>query len=105
MSHTSSKNDFINVAGDFQPNDKQILNAYFGYSNSYDERGGELTITQYNNRDYTGNPEYIKRNAHSEVISFRAGLGHTYNFNNHTSNTTTVFGSGVTNNAAFASLS
>jgi iron complex outermembrane recepter protein len=102
MAHTASHKDFVNIAGDFQPSDKQSISAYFGYSNSYDERGGELTITQYRNRDYSGNPDYIKRNAHSEVISFRAGLSHTYNFSSHVSNSTTVFGSGVSNNASSA---
>jgi iron complex outermembrane recepter protein len=102
MAHTASHKDFVNIAGDLQPSDKQSINAYFGYSNSYDERGGELTITQYRNRDYSGNPDYIKRNAHSEVISFRAGLSHTYSFSSHVSNSTTVFGSGVSNNASSA---
>jgi iron complex outermembrane receptor protein len=102
MSHTQSRKDFVNIAADFQPNDKQEINTYFGYSSSYDARGGELTIAQYANFDYTGNPEYIKRNAHSEIISFRAGLGHTYNFSNHFSNSTTIFASGVSNNASSA---
>ncbi|NKQ99753.1 TonB-dependent receptor, partial len=72
-------------------------------SNSYDERGGELTIAQYQNMDYSGNPEYIKRNAHSEVISFRTGLAHTYRFSRQFANTTTVFGSAAANNASSAS--
>jgi len=102
MAHTNSTKDFINIAGEFNPNDKQSINFFAGYSNSYDERGGELTIDQYNNKDYSGNPAYIKNNAHSNIISFRAGVGHTYNFNNSISNTTTVFGSGVSNNASSA---
>jgi iron complex outermembrane receptor protein len=102
MNHSASRKDFINIAGEFQPNEKQTISTYFGYSNSYDERAGELTIAQYNAKDYTGNPNYIKNNAHSNVISFRAGLGHTYNFTYNISNTTTVFGSGVTNNASSA---
>lgn len=102
MSHTQSHKDFVNIAADFQPNEKQTINAYFGYSNSYDERGGELTIAQYAANDFSGNPEYIKRNGHSEIISFRAGLGHTYNFSNRISNTTSVFASGVSNNASSA---
>jgi iron complex outermembrane receptor protein len=102
MLHTASHKDFVNVAADFQPSDKQNITAYIGYSNSYDERGGELTIAQYNSFDYSGNPEYIKRNAHSEIISFRAGLGQTYNFNSHVSNNTTVFASGASNNASSA---
>lgn len=102
MNHTASRKDFVNIAADFQPNEKQTINVYFGYSNSYDARGGELTLAQYAAFDYSGNPEYIKRNAHSEIISFRTGLGHVYHFNEHFSNTTTVFASGVTNNASSA---
>lgn len=102
MSHTASTKRFVNVAGNFQVNEKQSVNGYFGYSNSYDERGGELTISQYMARDYSGNPEYIKRNAHTQVISFRGGFTHTYNLNNYLSNTTTVFGSGVSNNISSA---
>jgi len=102
MSHTASTKRFVNIAGDFQVSDKQSITAYFGHSNSYDQRGGELTIEQYNDGDYSGNPSYIKNNAHSEIIGFRAGFGHTYNFNNHISNTTTIFGSAVSNNASSA---
>src|SRR4029078_6028514 len=102
MSHTNSEKNFINIAGDFQPNETQSINTYFGYSNSYDARGGELTITQYNNFDYTGNPAYIKNNAHSEIISFRGGVGHNYQFNKSISNNTTVFANGVSNNASSA---
>ena len=100
--HSASRKDFVNVAGDFQVSDKQSLTAYFGYSNSYDERAGELTLAQYQNSDYSGNPEYIKRNAHSEIISFRAGVGHTFKFSDHVSNTTTVFGTGISNNVSSA---
>ena len=102
MIHTASHKDFVNIAADLQPTEKQNITAYFGYSNSYDERGGELTIAQYNSFDYSGNPEYIKRNGHSEIISFRAGLGQTYNFNSHISNNTSVFASGASNNASSA---
>ncbi|GAB2835988.1 TonB-dependent receptor [Ferruginibacter profundus] len=100
--HNESKKDFVNFAGDFTPNEKQNITTYAGYSNSYDERLGELTIAQYDANDYSGNPEYIKRNGHSNVITFRAGVGHTYNFNKHLANTTTVFGTGFTSNASSA---
>ena len=102
MSHTQSNKNFVNMAADFQPNEKQSINTYFGYSNSYDARGGELTLAQYAAQDYSGNPEYIKRNGHSEIISFRAGVGHTYHFSDNISNTTSLFGSGVSNNASSA---
>ena len=102
MAHTNSHKDFVNIAGDFQPNEKETVSVYAGYSKSYDERGGELTIAQYNNFDYSGNPAYIKNNAHSEIISFRGGVSHTYNFNKSVSNTSTVFASGVSNNASSA---
>ncbi len=102
MSHNASHKDFVNVVVEANPNEKQQISGYFSYSNSYDERAGELTIAQYNTKDYTGNPEYFKRNAHSEIISFRAGLGHIYHFNNNFSNNTSVFASGVSNNASSA---
>lgn len=102
MVHTASKKDFVNVAGKVQASDKQAISFYGGYSNSYDERGGELTITQYQNKDYSGNPAYIQRNAHSNIISVRLGVSHTYNFTKNVSNTTTFFGTGMTNNASSA---
>ncbi len=102
MNHTNSIKDFVNVIGDFRPNNKQSVNTYFGYSNSYDARNGELTDAQYNAFDYSGNPAYIKNDAHSNLISFRAGVGHTYRFSDNISNTTSVFGTGVSNNASSA---
>jgi iron complex outermembrane receptor protein len=92
MAHTASNKKFANFFGEFDINARQSLNIYAGYTKSYDERGGELTVAQYNNDDYSGNPAYIKNNAHSRVNSFRGGIGHTYRFNNIISNTTTVFG-------------
>ena len=100
--HNNSKKDFVNFVGDFQPNPKQSVTTYFGYSNSYDERSGELTIAQYESNDFTGNIEYIKRNAHSQVYSVRAGIGHTYTFNSHIANTTTIFGTSFNSNASSA---
>ena len=100
--HNKSHKDFVNVAGEFQPNEKQVVNTYFGYSNSYDERLGELTLTQYANKDYSGNIDYIKRNGHSHVITFRGGFGHTYNFNKNSANTTSIFGTGFTSDASSA---
>jgi iron complex outermembrane receptor protein len=100
--HNASQKDFVNIMGEFQPNNKQIISAYFGYSKSYDQRNGELTFSQYNNDDFSGNINYIKNDAHSELISFRVGFSHTYNFTENISNTTTVFGTGITNNASSA---
>ncbi|APU69723.1 TonB-dependent receptor [Christiangramia flava] len=102
MSHNASQKDYVNAIFDFRPNDDQIISTYFGYSNSYDERGGELTIEQYQNQDYSGNARYIKNNAHSEVTAFRAGLSHSYQFNSWLQNATTVFGSGRSTNASSA---
>jgi iron complex outermembrane receptor protein len=102
MSHNESKKDFVNMSAEFYPNAKQRINTYFGYSHSYDERGGELTIDQFDTGDYTGNPRYIKNNAHSEITSFRAGLSHIYSFNDKITNTTTFFGSGISNNSSSA---
>ncbi|ULQ55942.1 TonB-dependent receptor [Flavihumibacter rivuli] len=100
--HNKSSKDFVNFAGNFQPNEKQSINAFVGYANSYDERFGELTIDQWNNGDYSGNPEYIKRDAHSNVITIRAGIGHTYQFSKQFSNTTSIYGTGLNSNASSA---
>lgn len=102
MKHTNSRKDFVNMMGEFHLNDKQSITSYVGWSDSYDQRNGELDTTQYNTYDYSGNPAYIKNNAHSNIVSFRAGLGHTYKFNERISNTSTFFGSGVSNNASSA---
>jgi iron complex outermembrane recepter protein len=102
MVHTASDKIFANVMGDYNFSDKQSMTAYFGYSDSYDSRNGELTIDQYNNLDYSGNPAYIKNDAHSNVVSFRAGIGHTYKFTEAVSNTTSVFGTGINSNASSA---
>ncbi len=102
MAHTASTKDFVNVMGDFQLNDKQSLTAYLGWSNSYDQRNGELTIAQYQSFDYSGNPAYIKNDAHTNVISLRAGLGHTYKIANNFSNTTSIFGTGLNSNVSSA---
>jgi iron complex outermembrane recepter protein len=102
MEHTRSHKDFVNLIGEFNPNEKQTITTYLGYSNSYDQRNGELTINQFDSVHFTGNPAYIKNDAHSNVISFRAGVGHTYRVNSHISNTTSVFGTGINSNVSSA---
>jgi iron complex outermembrane receptor protein len=102
MEHTASTKKFVNMMGDFRLNDKQNLTTYVGWSNSYDQRNGELTEDQYKTFDYSGNPAYIKNNAHSNVISFRAGIGHTYQLTKDISNTTSVFGTGLNSNVSSA---
>jgi len=100
--HNKSHKDFVNIAGTFQPSAKQSINVYGGYTNSYDERSGELTIDQYESKNFVGNMDYIKRNGHSQVYQARVGFGHNYNFNNWLSNFTTVYGSGFNSNASSA---
>ncbi|MBL7769036.1 MAG: TonB-dependent receptor [Flavipsychrobacter sp.] len=102
MPHTKSDKDFVNLVGAFNPNAKQTITSYFGYSNSYEERNGELTIAQYENLDYSGNQAYIKNNAHSNVKTFRAGLGHAYRFNGNISHNTTLFGTGLISDVSSA---
>jgi iron complex outermembrane receptor protein len=102
MAHTASTKRFANAVGEFQLNERQSLNFYAAHANSYDERGGELTIEQYNNGDYSGNPAYIKNGAHSRVASFRGGIGHTYRFNASIANNTTLFGTAMATDASSA---
>jgi iron complex outermembrane receptor protein len=100
--HAASHKDFVSIAGTMQPNKKERIVYYFGYANSYDQRAGELTIEQFQNQDYSGNPAYIKNDGHSQIISARAGVSHSYNFNSHLSNTTSVFVTGMSSNASSA---
>ena len=100
--HNASHKDFVNMAGNFQPNAKQEIMTYFGYSNSFDERSGELTVGQFDTVNFSGNIEYIKRNAHSQVYTVRTGIGHTYKFNDHISNTTSLFGTAFNSNVSSA---
>ena len=100
--HNSSNKDFVNFVGDFMPNEKQTITTFIGYTNSYDERLGELTLAQWAAKDYSGNPEYIKRNAHSHVSTFRAGLAHTYMFSKKVANTTSIFGTGFRSDVSSA---
>jgi iron complex outermembrane receptor protein len=102
MPHTNSTKNFVNLIGNFRFSDKQTITTYFGHANSYDQRNGELTKEQYNSFDYTGNPRYIKNDAHSAVTTFRAGIGHTYSFTKNISNTTTFFGSSQSTNQSSA---
>ncbi len=100
--HNASHKDFVNFVGEFQPNERQSVTTYVGYTDSYDERLGELTLQQWDNKDYSGNPEYIKRNGHSHVSTFRAGVSHGFRFSKNFSNTTSVFGAGFRSDASSA---
>ena len=100
--HNASHKDFANVVLMSQPNEKQSISTYVGFTDSYDERLGELTVQQWAAKDYSGNPEYIKRNGHSHVITYRAGVTHTYNFTKGFANTTSVFGTGFRSDASSA---
>jgi len=92
MPHTQSKKDFCNVIGNITISKRQCLNTYLGYTQGRDNRNGELTVEQYETKDYSGDPAYIKNDAHSEIKVFRAGVEHTFNFGKHFSNSTSIFG-------------
>jgi iron complex outermembrane receptor protein len=49
--HNASHKDFANVVLMSQPHEKQNISSYVGFTDSYDERFGELTITQYETKD------------------------------------------------------
>jgi iron complex outermembrane receptor protein len=100
--HNASKKDFVNVIADVQPNQKNSFSMYAGYSNSYDQRSGELTTTQYDNNDFSGNPDYIKRDGHSNVVSFKTGISHIYTHSQNLSISSTVYGIGFNSNASSA---
>ena len=101
--HNASQKRFANAVAGFEPVDRSRITVYFGYSDSYDERAGELTVAQFENEDYSGNPEYIKRNAHSHVTTYRAGASWEQGLTGWLSNTTSVFGTAFNSDASSAS--
>ncbi|MBL0234438.1 MAG: TonB-dependent receptor [Chitinophagaceae bacterium] len=100
--HNSSHKDFVNFAAEVKASEKQSFSSYLGYTDSYDQRLGELTPQQWASNDYSGNIEYIKRDGHSHVSTFRAGLAHTYAFTKTISNTTSIFGTGFRSDVSSA---
>ncbi|NDC76672.1 MAG: TonB-dependent receptor [Chitinophagia bacterium] len=100
--HNASDKRFVNVVAGFEPDEQRKVTAYFGYGDSYDERAGELTITQFERGDYSGNPEYIKRNAHSHVTTFRAGASWQEELKPWLSQTTSVFGTAFNSDVSSA---
>lgn len=100
--HNASHKDFANLVLMTQPNEKQHILFYAGFTDSYDQRLGELTLTQWDTKDYSGNPNYIRNNGHSHVITYRAGVTHTYQFSKQIANTTTVFGTGFRSDVSSA---
>lgn len=94
MAHTASDKYFANVLAHLQASSHQRITAFMSFSDSYDQRNGELTIQQYETLDYSGNPDYIKNNAHSGVKTLRAGISDVIRLGAHIKNTTSVFGSG-----------
>src|SRR4029079_4742774 len=49
--HNASHKDFANAVFMSQPNEKQNISTYIGFTDSYDERLGELTIQQWAAKD------------------------------------------------------
>jgi len=94
MPHTKSNKDFCSVIGSFTLSKRQTVNTYISYIQGRDDRNGELTIAQYETKDYSGNPAYIKNDAHSALKVFRAGIEHSFIFDKHFSNSTSIFGQG-----------
>lgn len=93
MPHTATKKGFANMIGQMEVNDKDRVSVYVGYSDGFDQRNGELTIDQYDSLDYSGNPEYIKNDAHSAVKTVRGGISNSFRIAKFLSNTSSIFGS------------
>lgn len=93
MKHTAAHKNFVNMIGNYTLNEKHSLSTYLGFSDSYDQRNGELTIGQYDTLDYSGNTAYIKNDAHTAVRTLRAGVNNHYKFSQWLSNSTSLFGS------------
>lgn len=95
MPHTTSTKQFVNFLGHFATGKKAQVDLYMGWSDSYDQRAGELTEEQYLSGDYSGNPSYIRNQAHSAYRGLRTGMAYTYRFDEQAHVQFMLFGSGA----------
>lgn len=95
MPHTASTKQFVNFLGQFAVGKKAQVDVYLGWSDSYDQRAGELTEDQFLTGDYSGNQSYIRNQAHSAYRGIRTGLAYSYRFDDRTDVQFMLFGSGA----------
>jgi len=97
----SNKNMF-SIFGNYQLNGKEKVQFYASHNYSYEGVSGQIPYADYYAGIDNGNKAYAKQNARNELLSTRFSVSHEYQFNNHISNTTSVFYSNLDQHAVSA---
>ena len=100
--HQQSRKDFVMFSADYAASAKQSLSTYASYNHSYDQLAGQLTQSQFLNRDQAFEQPYIDNNAHVNIDSIRFGIAHRYEFQPWINNVTGVYASGYQLDQPFA---
>ncbi|MEO7103550.1 MAG: TonB-dependent receptor [Gemmatimonadaceae bacterium] len=100
--HSASVKDYVRGSGDFSVSNNQTVSTYFAYNRSFEELAGEIDSSDFYNRNVLSNPAYLANDSHIAITSFLAGITDNYQWNDHFTNKTTVFGNGRTSGQPFA---
>ncbi|HEX7050815.1 MAG TPA: TonB-dependent receptor [Longimicrobiales bacterium] len=100
--HSASKKDFATFLGEFRPSATQAISTFVSYANSREQRAGQLNMTEFLQKQNTGEDRYLNNDAHQDIESFRAGVTHRYQFNDHVATAATAFYTGGTRDEAYA---
>ncbi len=100
--HSASVKDYVRGSGDFSVSNNQTVSTYFAYNRSFEELAGEIDSSDFYNRNVLSNPAYLANDSHIAITSFLAGVTDNYQWNDHFTNKTTVFGNGRTAGQPFA---
>lgn len=100
--HTGSKKNYASVYANYQPNQKQFIEATFSYSQSYEKLAGQLDSASFFDRKDVAEQPYVLNDGHVGIENIRASLSHTYKITKNISNTTRAFVNGYTLNQTFA---
>lgn len=97
-----STKDFASFAGSWHTSGKNTFSSYFSYNHSYEELAGELDSFQFYGRQPVSDTNYMFNSSHADIQSYRGGVTDKYQINDHFSDETTIFLTGLKLNQAFA---
>ena len=100
--HTNMDRKVATWETQLKVNDKQQIQASVLYSDFWYQTPGGLTRTEYTNNPRASRPNAEALNATIYTKNFLTGLSHTYRFNDHITNHTTLYGAfSIINNPTF----
>lgn len=98
----ASRKDYAAFATNYHVSDHQTVSAYFSYSHSYEQLGGELDSAAFYGRKAVSDSNYMLNKSKADIESFRGGITDKYRYSKHFNSEATVFITGSALNQAFA---